>query len=159
MSYESFSPQSRVWIYQSERPFTEIEKDEINRQVATFAKQWTAHNHQLKAWGGIVEDNILVLMVDETQAGASGCSIDTSVHFVQEMQNHYKTDFFNRLLVTYQDNSNWKTASIDEVESAYQSGAVSEDTLVINTLVQTKAEMEQNFRIPLKETWIAQRLN
>lgn len=159
MRYEDFSPESRVWIYQSSRPFSDDEIAAINQASVQFTTQWTAHNKQLKAWGGIVEDRILVLMVDESAEGASGCSIDSSVHFVQQLGQAYGTDFFNRLLVTYRTPNGWETDGVTELEEKYGKGEVHDDALVINTLVSNKAELDTRFEIPLRESWLAARLS
>ena len=82
---EQLAAASKVWMYQSSRPLSPEEQQRINVEMQAFARQWTAHNQQLKAWGGVLEDRVLVLMVDETVAGASGCSIDKSVHFMQDL--------------------------------------------------------------------------
>lgn len=159
MRYEDFSPASRVWIYQSSRSFSSDEIAAINQAAVRFTMQWTAHNKQLKAWGGIVEDRILVLMVDETAEGASGCSIDSSVHFVQQLEQDYNTDFFNRLLVTYRTTDGWETTGLAELEEKYGKGEVKDEAMVINTLVSNKAELDSRFEIPLRESWIASRLS
>lgn len=84
----NYSPDSKVWIYQSSRPFTEEEISAINDQLAIFTKQWTAHNAQLQAQGNIIEDRLILLIVDETHTAASGCSIDTSVHFIKSLEKN-----------------------------------------------------------------------
>lgn len=71
-----FSQHSRVWIYQSDRKLTDPEVGKIQQELDDFTIGWTAHNNQLKARAEIRYNRFLILIVDESQAGASGCSID-----------------------------------------------------------------------------------
>jgi hypothetical protein len=74
----TFSPDSKVWIYQSNRVFTEAENKLILDKATSFISDWTAHGKLLKASINSYYNRFLVLMVDETQANASGCGIDKS---------------------------------------------------------------------------------
>ena len=81
-----FSSHSRVWIYQSDRKLTADEVVQIQMNLDNFTRSWTAHNNQLKAKAEIRYNRFLVLIVDESQAGASGCSIDKSVNFMKQLE-------------------------------------------------------------------------
>jgi len=83
MNWDSFPDHSRIWIYYSKDPFSENEKEEATKLLYQFCTDWTAHNQALFATARIFYDRFLVLMVDESKAGASGCSIDKSVSFVK----------------------------------------------------------------------------
>ncbi|MBK8877661.1 MAG: hypothetical protein IPN74_03660 [Haliscomenobacter sp.] len=82
----SFAPESRVWIYQSNRPFSEAEEQELAAELKEFTRQWVSHNQRLKAAGTILYHRFIALMVDENQVGAGGCSIDRSVAFLKQVQ-------------------------------------------------------------------------
>ena len=82
----AFPDESRVWIYQADRPFEEDDIQKINDEIDRFCEQWTSHNRDLRALGGVMHDQFIVLVVDETQASTSGCSIDKSVAFVKSLE-------------------------------------------------------------------------
>src|SRR5450432_1406118 len=90
---------SRIWIYVSDRKFAASEISELNNLLAIFCREWTSHGSQLAAEGEILHNQIIVLMADETKAGASGCSIDQSVHFIQSLEQKFSVHLFNRMLV------------------------------------------------------------
>jgi len=96
--FETFPATSRVWIYQSKTAFSETDVTEIRGHIAAFTQQWASHNRALQATGDVLHGRFIVLMVDESQAGASGCSIDSSVHFVNT-----KADFDQRWKVRLGD--------------------------------------------------------
>ena len=94
---------AKTWIYMADRAFTWDETDSLRPEIYQFGEQWSSHNQNLLSYGELFHHRFIVLMVDETNAGASGCSIDSSVHFVQAMGQKYNVDFFNRTLFAYME--------------------------------------------------------
>lgn len=152
----NMSPESRVWIYQANRPLPADAIEEIRDKIRTFTARWVSHNQQLKAFGDLLHRRFLLLLVDETQAGASGCSIDASVAFVKALQAAYGVDFFDRLRFSFQEeNGEIRTLPRDEFAAHYQAGRITDDTLVFDTLVKTKADFDRSFLKSLKDSWHA----
>src|SRR5437868_414127 len=95
---------ARVWVYQSNRELTGTETKTIAEKTAAFADKWTAHNQALRAAFEIRYNRFLILMIDEKEAMASGCSIDSSVHFIQSLEKEFHINFFDRMLFSFINN-------------------------------------------------------
>ena len=149
----AFPDASRVWIYQSNKPFKKEQLDEVNNLVLRFVADWTSHNHLLKATGGIIHDCFIVLVVDETRAGASGCSIDKSVRFIQYLEQEYDQNLFDRLTFAYLDGEDVKMIHKIDMEKAYQEGVITDETLFFDNLVKTKEDYLKKWLVPLKKSW------
>lgn len=150
---EQLDDHSRVWIYQSNKELTDIEAEQIRTLLADFTEQWTSHNRMLKAYSNIYYNRFLVMMVDETQADASGCSIDKSVHFIQYLEKRFGIHLLDRMLFTWKQGEKIKIAPKDEFSDLYQDGQISDDTLVFDNLVSEKWQFEKSWIKPLKESW------
>ncbi len=153
MMQAGLNDQSRVWIYQSNRPFSQEEVTEIKEKIQNFAQSWVSHNRALKAHGDVYHNRFIVLMVDETQAGASGCSIDSSVRFLQQLQAAYGIDLFDRMNFSFEKDGEVHTVSRAEFQELFQNGKINAQTPVFDTLVKTKADFDQAFKKPLSESW------
>lgn len=151
--YDTLPADTRVWIYQSQRPFTESEATTIGNALQSFVQQWVSHNQQLKAHAFIKHRQFIVLMVDESAAGASGCSIDKSVHFIQDLEKQFDLNLFDRMTFTYELDGKVLTASKAELSQLYRDGQVNDETFVFNNLVKNKEEMEQLWRVPIGQSW------
>ena len=81
---------SRVWVYQSDRCFDDSEIETINLLCFDFIKGWAAHGAPLKASFEVIDKYFLVLAVDQNIASASGCSIDSSVKFIKDLELKFK---------------------------------------------------------------------
>lgn len=145
--------ESRVWLYQSSRALTNVEVTEIRQKIDQFTKNWVSHNLSLSANGNVLYNRFILLAVDETQAGASGCSIDSSVRFLQDLGMLYATDFFDRLNFAYLQDGEVKTAHKDDFAVLYAQGEINDNTIVFNNLVKNTREMERKWQLPLKDSW------
>jgi hypothetical protein len=93
--------------------------------------------------------------VDENQASVSGCSIDSSVHFVKEVGAELGIDFFNRLNVAYLQQGQVKLAHFQTLVEQIKSGTVNASEIsIFNNLVGTVAELKTKWLLPVGESWI-----
>ena len=146
-------PTTRIWIYQSNEPFPEQEVPKIQQQVQDFAQQWISHNRQLRAHSDVLHNRFVVLMVDESQADASGCSIDKSVYFLKDLQAQYGVDLFDRMQFSYLDGEDVKTVPKEVFAKLYAEGSIHDDTPVFDTLVSNKGDFDSDFIKPLGKSW------
>lgn len=144
---------SRVWIYQAQTPFSEEVTAAIDAHVQQFVEQWTSHNRALRAVGEVLHRQFIVLAVDENMAGASGCSIDKSVHFMQALEGEFGINLFDRMSFTYQIGHEIFTANREDFARLYAEQRINDDTLVFDNLVKTKADFDKNWIKPLGESW------
>ena len=156
---EDFSPQSRVWVYQSSRTFMLSEALEMEELLNRFAAEWRSHGADVNAYANLFFGQFLVLMADETDTSVSGCSTDSSVNFVKNLGEKYGVDFFNRTNLAFFSKDKIQVLPLNQLNYAVEHGFINADTLYFNNLVQTKAELENTWIIPVKDSWLATRLN
>jgi hypothetical protein len=148
-----FSEDSRVWVYQSDRELSANETQQIQIDLDRFVGMWTAHNQQLRARGEIRYNRFLILVVDEREAGASGCSIDKSVHFMQQLEQQYGINLFDRFNFAYREGEQIRSATKAEFQMLITSGKINLDTVVYNNLVQNLKELDTKWEITFKDSW------
>jgi hypothetical protein len=148
-----FSEQSRVWIYQSDRELYDEQVKQLHEILNNFTAEWTAHNHQLKAKAEVRYNRFLILIVDETQAGASGCSIDKSVNFMKKLEQQFGINLFDRFNFAYRDGEKVLSAPRHEFEELLKQKKINIDTIVFNNLVQDLQQLETKWEVPFKDSW------
>ena len=157
VAFDSMEQTARVWIYQADRQLSEIEKAEIMSLTDQFLEKWTAHGKDLRSAAGIFYDQFLVLSVDENFNQASGCSIDSSVHFVEQLGQKFNIDFLDKTKVFYlknPDSRQLESIPFTSVRNTVQSGRLKPDTLTFNNLVTTKADFDEKWLLPASDTWL-----
>ncbi|NEN24352.1 ABC transporter ATPase [Cryomorpha ignava] len=151
---ERISPNAKVWIYQASKPFTESEAAKIDDTCTTFVEKWSAHGNNLIADCQLFFNQFICLFVDETGFSASGCSIDSSVHFIKSLEKEYSVSLLNRTDVAYiSENGEVKIIDMHGLKDAFEAGEISNKTLVFNNLIRTREEMDNNWLIPISESW------
>lgn len=155
MNYKDLAEHSRVWIYQADRQLINEEVAEIKKYGDNFIAQWAAHGSDLQASFEVFYNRFIVLFADESQVKASGCSIDSSVRFIKEIEKNYQLDLFDRLNLTYKIESEIKSMRMADFQEALNSNQFSENTIVFNNLIQTKVEFDAKWEVPVKDSWHA----
>lgn len=153
-----FAPDSRVWIYQSNRPFNEREALEINEQLHQFASQWQSHGTPVKGFGQLFFNQVIVLMADESATGVSGCSTDSSVRVIKSLERQYEVNLFDRLLLGFVVKDHLQLLPMTQVSYAFEKGFINENTLYLNNTVLTKQELEEKWLIPVKNSWVMKKV-
>ena len=148
-----FSPQSKVWVYQSNRPFTDAEAAEILSKLQNFAQGWLAHGKQLNARAEIFHNFFIVLTVDQGQAPSTGCSIDASVRMLREIEQDYGLDLFNRFNMAYVEGDTVHATDKETFETLISIGKITPDTIVFNNMVQTLEDFETKWEVPFADSW------
>jgi len=160
MELNNLSPNSKVWIYQSDRKLSNLEVDEIKILSDKFVSQWAAHGSKLKAQAEVLYNYFVVLIVDESQANASGCSIDSSVAFIKQIGVKYNIDFFNRLNLAYfNDTKEVELTHISEIEKAIADNKISSNTIVFNNLTTDLESFKNKWMINITNSWASRYLN
>ncbi len=144
---------SRIWIYQSNREFSSEEINVITLNAKKFIENWTRHGDDLKGSFTMVYNRFVVIAVDENFANVSGCSIDASVRFIQQIQSELNVDLLNKLHIAFKTNDDVNSVSLNDFRSFIASDKITQDTIVFNNLVNTKADFESKWEVPAKESW------
>jgi hypothetical protein len=149
---------SKVWIYQAERELSDQDLDLLKSRSAEFLNQWTSHDYPMDAAIGTFHKRFIVVSVDEQTAPASGCGIDKSVRFIQQMEKELNNPLLNRMNIAYLSGSEVLACSFRGFERLYQNKEVNRDTLVFNNMVTAKKDFDTQWIVPLKDTWIFGRM-
>ncbi|WP_052599755.1 hypothetical protein [Aureispira sp. CCB-QB1] len=156
VDYQELPTTSRVWIYQSNRAFSDAQTQEIEKKLHQFVAQWQSHGAAVKAWAGIRYNRFVIFVVDEAHEAPSGCSIDSSVAIIKEIEQAMEVNMFDRLNFAYKvDDSTVESADREDFSVLYQSNKINDSTIVFNNLVTTKADLESKWEVALGTSWHA----
>ena len=153
IQFKELPQTSRVWIYQSDRKFTEEELPKLKQELAVFLEQWTAHGADLNAGFEIKYDRFIVIGLDQHINAASGCSIDAQVRFIQKLEAAYNVSLLDKMNVTYIQNDRLHFKPLADFKKMAKDGAVGKNTTVFNNLVNTLEEYEEHWEVPAIESW------
>ncbi|MGB5943231.1 MAG: ABC transporter ATPase [Leeuwenhoekiella sp.] len=151
--FDQLPDDSRVWIYQSSQKFTEENTEFLNKQLADFLTQWTAHGGQLNAGFELKHDRFIIIGLDQQMNAASGCSIDAQVRFIQQLEKELDIQLLDKMNVAYIQNDRVHYKELQDFKKMAKDGAIGKHTIVFNNLVNTKEEYAEHWEIPAIESW------
>lgn len=145
---------SRIWIYAAPKPFSAHEIALIDRSAPAFINSWAAHGSPLQASYRVLENQFLVLAVNEDVQGASGCSIDSSMAYIRKLEQEFGFSLSDRSQVYFLINGEVQAYALPQIREKIEQGILDPDSLLINTLAATKAELEQKWLVTAGESWL-----
>ena len=155
---EKFSPDSRVWVYQSSRLFTLNEALAIEDLLNDFTAKWLSHGEAVKGAGYLFFGQFIILMADEKATGVSGCSTDSSVRLIKDIEQRFGVNMFDRVTLAFAVKDKVQLLPLSQLQYAFDNRFIDSHTLYFNNLVQTKAELENNWLIPIKDSWLSKKI-
>lgn len=151
--FEEMPPSSRVWVYMSDQEWDKDQVESVRQAAVPFLQEWTAHQQSLKASYAVVYNRFLLVAVDESMNGASGCSIDKSVTFIKQLEVMLGCRLMDRLLFAYKKDGQVVVANKDEFERLAESGVIEDDTIVFDNLVDTIHALNHRWEVPFERSW------
>lgn len=152
--FDALPDSARVWIFTSEHPVTGPQADQLLSRVDEYLAQWRAHGQSLtngRAWR---DDRFLAVGVDQTDAFASGCSIDGLYRTLQALQPTLGTTLVGGGLVHYRDEMGTvRSVTREEFATLGAAGAVTDETAVFDPTVATVGEWRDRFETALGRAW------
>jgi hypothetical protein len=156
VEFDTLPGEARIWIYQAERALTSGEQDVVLATGRHFIDQWASHGAPLTASIKIFKAYFVVIGVDDRML-PSGCSIDASAEFMRELGSKLNLDFFGRTNIPVFSQDQITLVPLSEIKHQVKNGQISQDTMLVNTLVQNKRGLE-DWIVPLKSSWLSRYL-
>ena len=153
VNFDSLEDASKIWIYQSNREFSEKEVAEISHNLESFIGTWKRHGEDLKASYQIKYNQFIVLAVDENYNEVSGCSIDASVNLIKQFEQKFAVDLTNKLNISFRDQSNINVVSMADFQNYAKQQKITSNTVVFNNMLTNKADFEQNWEVTADKSW------
>ncbi len=145
--------ESRIWIYQANRSFTNEELEAIKVKLNKFIENWTAHGSDLQSGYLIKYKRFIVIGLNQNLNKATGCSIDASVRFIQQLEKEYDVDLMDKMNVSYKQGDFIAYKTLTDFKQMAKDNAISKNTIVFNNLVINIAEFNENWEVPASESW------
>lgn len=156
---EDLPDSARTWVFGANRDLDEGATDLLLPEVDRFLSQWHAHGAPLTVARDWRDNRFLTIAVDQSTAGASGCSIDGLYRSLKALEPKLGASLVTSGLVFYRD----RKGGVESVDRQRFSelGAESKivpDTRVFDPTVTTLGEWRARFELNAEDSWHAKLL-
>jgi hypothetical protein len=151
---QDFADSSRVWVYQCNRLFFLSEALQIEDILNEFVTRWNSHGTPVKGYANLLYGQFIVFMADETATGVSGCSTDSSVRVIKDIEQRFNVSMFDRQLLAFIVKDKIQMLPLNQLKYAVENNFITPDTIYFNNLVKNKEELINNWMVPVKNSWL-----
>lgn len=151
---EEFADNSKVWIYQSSRLFLISEALEMEDILQEFVNSWKSHGATVKGYANLFYGRFIVIMADEAATGVSGCSTDSSVRMIKQIEKDYNVDMFDRQSLAFVVKDKIEVIPLAQLSYAVENNFITANTLYFNNTVETRSQLENKWIVPAGESWL-----
>ena len=130
---------------------------QIEELLEQFTESWNSHGAKVKGYANLFFGQFIILMADETATGVSGCSTDSSVRLIKNIEQDYNVDLFDRQKLAFIIKERIQLLPLNQLVYAIENNFIDPDTLYFNNTIQVKTELLNNWIIPVKESWLGKR--
>ncbi len=153
VEFDTLPEDSRIWIYQSNRKFSDEEVAQIEGELKVFLENWAAHGSGLEASYQLKYNRFIIIAINQDTQAATGCSIDASVHFIQQLEKKYNVELLDKMNVTFRNGEHIAYKPLIDFKKMAKDKAVTANTIVFNNLVNTVGEWQDYWEVPAGESW------
>lgn len=151
---EALPDSARVWVFGANKTLEGAASETLLGEVDRFLSQWNAHGSPLTVGRDWKYGRFLTVAVDQSTAGASGCSIDGLFRSLKALEPRLGASLVTSGLVFYRDASG-AIQSVDREHFTALSaeGKIQPDTGVFDPTVTTLAEWRARFELDAAHSW------
>ena len=157
VNFDSLPGDARVWVFGAADTLDDRGSDRLLDAVDGFLAQWHAHGAPLRCARDWRDDRFLAIGVDQSTAGASGCSIDGLFRTLARLEPEIGTSLLGGGRVYYRD-AHGAVQAVDRERfgELAASGVIGPDSSVFDTSLTSADAWRAAFERPLRESWHAQ---
>lgn len=159
IEFESLPDDARIWIFTIQGEIDERTIIFLSNELKSFIHDWTSHQLTLKASAKISEGRFIILGLDQQQAGASGCSIDKLMRFIQKLELDTGLNLLLKNKIAIKGTKGIELIQFQDIKHLKMDGVLSNDIKYYDTMVDTKQVLDTNWLKSLDEGWLAKKLN
>ena len=152
VNFKSLEKNSRVWVFQSLDFIDDRLVEEIKEKISSFLSKWKSHQKDFKSSFEIRYNTFIIIAADEGNL-VSGCSIDSLINFIKDLENSYELQLLDKLHVKYIENGKIITQHLNQFKIYCQSLGKNGNLVVFNNLVKDINELENNWQVNIKDSW------
>ena len=154
VSFNDLPADARVWVFGAANELDARASERLLDVVDDFLDIWHAHGSPLTCSRDWRDARFLAVGVDQSTAGASGCSVDGLFRTLARLEPELGTKLLGAGRVYYRDpTGHVQTATRPAFSELARSGGVTLETPVFDTALTSASAWRDSFERPARETW------
>jgi len=153
VDYSTITEEAKVWIYPSSRKFYTNEIEGIENKIKTFLENWKSDDENFKASYKFLYNRFIVLFADDQKTTLTNSDVDASVSFILSLQQEYKVELLDKMNACFKQGEFVQYKELKDFKKLIKNKAVTAKSIIFDNLITTKIDFENNWEIPIEESW------
>ena len=147
---------ARTWVFGADKTLEGPASETLLGEVDRFLSQWKAHGSPLTVGRDWKYGRFLTVAVDQSTAGASGCSIDGLFRSLKALEPRLGASLVTSGLIFYRDTSGAiQSVDRERFTTLGGEGKIQPSTSVFDPTVTTLGEWRARFELEASQSWHA----
>jgi hypothetical protein len=147
---------ARIWVFGANKTLDGPASETLLVEVDRFLSQWKAHGSPLTVGRDWKYSRFLTVAVDQSTAGASGCSIDGLFRSLKSLEPTLGASLMTSGLVFYRDeNDSIQSVDRERFSALGAEGKIQPGTSVFDPTVTSLGEWRVRFELEASRSWHA----
>ena len=152
--FEGLPDSSRTWVFSADHSLSRSQATQLLNAVDEFLSQWKAHGSPLTVGRNWRDDRFLTVAVDQSTAGASGCSIDGLFRILKSIEGRVGASLITSGMIFYRDNAGAiQSVNREDFVKLAAKGDITDATTVFDPTVATLGEWRAQFQTDVGHSW------
>jgi len=152
--FEQLSDEARIWVYQASRPLVQQECEQVLQEAQNFLAQWASHGNPLQCSATILHNQFLILAVEESFQGATGCAVDASVQFIRSLEQALQLSLLDRTQIAFRRGQENVVVPLAQLKEKIQQEVIMPGMLIFDNTVTKKADLEAKWLVRAEDAWL-----
>jgi hypothetical protein len=151
--FNQLSENARIWIYQSENELNTENQIIAGDFITNFINSWTSHGTEVKGSFQVLYNRFIIIASEVDNGGVSGCSIDKSVHAIQELSNHLGVNLIDRKICFWKGDKIVSISTAD-IKKSVETGVLKPETIFFDHTVASIKDFNTRWQTPVSNSWL-----
>lgn len=154
IDFSNLPEASKIWIFPSSRKFYEQELPELNSKITNFLNQWKNGENDIQTGFLLKYDRFIMVAADDTENSLALETQNELISFIQQLEKEYEVILLDKINVCFKQGKFVQYKTLPEFKRLISSKAVSKNTTVFNNMINLKEELDFDWEINIKDSWL-----
>ncbi|MDD3722751.1 MAG: ABC transporter ATPase [Lutibacter sp.] len=152
--FNSIPETAKIWVFPASRKFYAQELPEITTKIEQFLTEWENENQPISVAYIIKHDRFIIITANDTEQSFSLETQDQLANFIISLENNYDLILMDRINVCYKQGEFVQYKTLPDFKKMIKDKSVSQNTMVFNSMINLKEELEFGFEINIMDSWL-----
>jgi archaellum biogenesis ATPase FlaH len=153
-AFELIPEEAKIWVFPSSRKFYPQEIETISTTIEEFLNQWQNKNLAITCSFVIKYDRFIIITANDTFEALSLEAHDALTALILKIEHQYDVLLMDKINVCYKQGEFVQYKDLIAFKKLIKAKAVSEKTIVFNNMITVKEELEYNWEVNIKDSWL-----